>query len=280
MASFFKDYSYPINNYNYNYKSYVDNNYSLARMGISDRPTLNQFRTNVRGLGLFSKPLLMNPIPSESSVAGMDDVDYSSSAAIQSARKGFQQTPPYNRFRFEYPERDYPTSGIYSSSYFIQSGFCPVESATSKNDCLRKDPKYTWSTMPIQIPKSSVSILKSAEKKQTGSCFKPRYSYVNNANDSGLLDGLVPGIVNDIIDTNPGNFLKLIEGSAIPGSTDTSPPRFQLLPCVAEHFSSSPSFVCGSCSSSPIWIIFLLAIIGGLIYIFKKNGYNPIKIIQ
>jgi hypothetical protein len=268
MGSVFKEYAYPINNYNYNYKSYVDNNYSLGRMGINNAPTLDQFKTNIRGLNNFTSPLILDPIPTESSVAGMDDVDYSSREAILSAQKGFQQTPPYNRFRFEYPERDYPTTGIYSSSYFVQSGFCPVQSATSKAECLRKDPKYIWSSMPVQIPTSSEGILKSAEKKEMGNCFKPRYSYINNANDNGLVDGLIPGIVNDIMDTNPGNFLKLLDGSAIPGSTDTSPPRFQLLPCVAEHFSSGIG--CSSCSSSPLWIVLLIIIIIALYYIFKK----------
>lgn len=268
MGSVFKEYAYPINNYNYNYKSYVDNNYSLGRMGISDAPTLDQFKKNIHGLNNFTKPLVIDPIPTESSVAGISDVDYSSRDAIISAQKGFQQTPPYSRFRFEYPERDYPTAGIYSSSYFVQSGFCPVESAATKNDCLRKDPKYMWTTLPVQLPSSSEFILKSSEKKEKGNCFKPRYSYINNANDSGLIDGLIPGIVNDIIDTNPGNFLRTLGGDAIPGSTDTSPPRFQLLPCVAEHFSSGVG--CSSCSASPLWIVLLLLIIAGLYYIYKR----------
>ena len=57
------------------------------------------------------------------------------------------------------------------------------------------------------------------------------------------MEGLIPGVVGDIIDMNPGNFLRTLEGNAIPGSTDVSPPRFQLLPCITEHFAGYDSFI-------------------------------------
>ena len=242
MDTLFKEYAYPINNYNYNYKTYVDNNYSISRMGINSKPTLSQFKKNINALNNFTKPLILDPIPTVDSVAGVSDIDYSSNEAVENAKKGFRQQPPYNRFRFEYPERDYPTKGIYSSSYFVQSGFCPVASATNKEQCSLKDPKYMWMANMLSLPNPSKDFFKSPDTKkdnQGGSCFKPRYSYVNNANDNGLLDGLIPGVVGDIIDMNPGNFLRTLEGNAIPGSTDVSPPRFQLLPCITEHFAGS-----------------------------------------
>jgi hypothetical protein len=221
MGTFFKEYAYPLNNYNYNYKTYVDNNYSISKMGVSSNSTLGQFKTNINALSHFTKPLILDPIPTANSVAGVSDIDYSNKEAVEKAQQGFRQQPPYNRFRFEYPERDYPTTGIYSSSYFVQSGFCPVV---------------------LSLPNPSKVFFKSPNTKkddQGGSCFKPRYSYINNASDNGLTDGLIPGVVGDIIDMNPGNFLRTMEGNAIPGSTDTSPPRFQLLPCITEHFDGN-----------------------------------------
>ena len=239
MNNLFKEYAYPINNYNYNYKTFVDNNYSIGSMGVSSNPTLNQFKKNIKALNNFTKPLILDPIPTPNSVAGVGDVDYSDKEAAERARKGFKQQPPYNRFRSDYPESEYPTRGIYSSSYFVQSGFCPVASATSRQQCLSRDSNYIWMNNPINIPNPAKSFFKNQNinsNSNSGSCYKPRYSYVNNANDNGLLEGLIPGIVGDVIDMNPGNFLNMLDGNAIPGSTDTTPPRFQLLPCVAEQF--------------------------------------------
>ena len=263
MDTLFKEYAYPINNYNYNYKTYVDNNYSIGKMGVSSNPTLGQFKTNINALNNFTKPLLIDPIPTQNSVAGVGDVDYGDSAAADKARSGFRQQPPYNRFRFEYPERDYPTGGIYSSSYFVQSGFCPVNSAKTRQDCVGRDPNYIWMDNLLSLPNPAKSFFKnqsSTKPDQGGSCYKPRYSYINNANDSGLLEGLIPGVVGDVIDTNPGNFLRTMEGNAIPGSTDLSPPRFQLLPCITEEFVGTSH---SSCRYTMWLIIFIVSAILG-----------------
>lgn len=264
MNNLFKEYAYPINNYNYNYKTFVDNNYSIGKMGVNSNPTLGQFKNNINALNNFTKPLILDPIPTPNSVAGVGDVDFSDKQAAERARKGFLQQPPYNRFRTEYPESQYPTGGIYSSSYFVQSGFCPVTSATSRQQCLARDSNYIWINNPIQIPNLAKSFFKNQNittNSNSGTCYKPRYSYVNNANDNGLLEGLIPGIVGDVIDMNPGNFIRTVEGNAVPGSTDTSPPRFQLLPCIAEQFIGSKNIQSFSILQLLIWAGILLFII-------------------
>jgi hypothetical protein len=242
MNNLFKEYAFPINNYNYNYKTFIDNNYSIGSMGVNSNPTLSQFKNNIRALDNFTKPLIIDPIPTPNSVAGVGDVDFSDKQAAERARRGFTQQPPYNRFRTEYPESQYPTRGIYSSSYFVQSGFCPVNSATSREQCLSRDKNYIWMNNPLSIPNPAKLFFqnqKNVTPPSNGTCFKPRYSYVNNANDNGLVEGLIPGIIGDVIDMNPGNFIRTLEGNAVQGSRDTAPPRFQLLPCVAEEFVGS-----------------------------------------
>jgi hypothetical protein len=264
MNSLFKEYAYPINNYNYNYKTFIDNNYSIGKMGVNSNPTLSQFKKNVNALNNFTKPLILEPIPTPDTVAGVGDVDYSDKDAAEKARKGFTQQAPYNRFRYDYPESQYPTAGIYSSSYFVQSGFCPVASVTSQEQCLSRDSNYIWMNNPINIPNPAKSFFKkqnSNSNSNSGTCYKPRYSYVNNANDNGLLEGLIPGIVGDVIDMNPGNFIRTVEGNAVPGSTDTSPPRFQLLPCVAEQFVGSNNKESSIILQLLIWAGILLFII-------------------
>jgi hypothetical protein len=273
MDSVFKEYAYPINNYNYNYKTYVDNNYSIGSMGVNSNPTLNQFKTNINALNNFTKPLIIDPIPTAKSVAGVGDVDYGDSAAVAKAQKGFRQQAPYNRFRYDYPESQYPTSGIYSSSYFVQSGFCPVASATSSDQCYSRDPNYIWMGNILSLPDPAKSFFKnqtSTKNQQGGNCYKPRYSYINNANDSGLLEGLIPGIVGDVIDMNPGNFMRTMDGNAVPGSTDTSPPRFQLLPCISEEFVGSDK------KNTQCYWTYILGIFLGifLIYLIRGNTRN------
>ena len=42
------DYAYPLANYNWDYKTYVDNNYEPSKLGVSDDITLSS---------LFTRPL-------------------------------------------------------------------------------------------------------------------------------------------------------------------------------------------------------------------------------
>lgn len=212
-----ENYAYPKANYDFDYKGQVDNKYSLDSLGISNAPTIGQFRRNIRSLGKIGDALMMDPIPAKDTYIDPGQT-------------------PYSRFRSDYPEESYPTSGNYSSSYFVQSGFCPVVSAKSREDCLGRDPKYTWIPDEVQIPSDVKGFFSKTQTPESGSCYKPRYSYVNNANDDGLFEGLIPGIIKDVSDLNPSNFFRTLEGKTIPGSNDRTPPRFQLLPCVQENF--------------------------------------------
>ena len=65
-----------------------------------------------------------------------------------------------------------------------------------------------------------------------------RSSYINNANDNDFMNGLVPSIGNDVLDLNPGNLFRIMDGNPIPGARENKPPRFELLPCKPEHFEN------------------------------------------
>ena len=253
MESLFPNYSYPLNNYNYNYKNYIDKNYNLEAKGISNQPTFGTFRHNVNKLVDYSDALVLKPIPGDGDVAGITDIDPKNPEEVAQAQRGFSQGLPYRKFRQEYPEKYYRTDGKYSSSYFVQSGFCPVQSAKTAGECKAKDPNYIWIDNPVEIPDNIKRFLKNplnpltkddknGEAKQqssvAGSCYKPRYSYVNNANENKILAGIIPGIIDDVLDLNPVNFVRTIAGEPIPGSSIDSPPRFELLPCVAETFAN------------------------------------------
>ena len=254
MESLFPNYSYPLNNYNYNYKYYIDKNYNLDAKGISNQPTFGTFRHNVKKLVDYSDALVLKPIPDDGDIAGISDIDPNNPEAVAGAQRGFSQGLPYQKFRQEYPQKFYKTDGKYSSSYFVQSGFCPVASAKTKEQCKARDPNYVWMENIVDLPESVKEFLKnptnplsnndeSTKEDSSGSCYKPQYSYVNNANDNKILAGIIPSITGDILDLNPANFVRTIAGEPIPGSNENSPPRFELLPCVAETFQNKSTGV-------------------------------------
>jgi len=243
MSQLFKTYAYPQTNYDFDYKTYVDMRYNMDAQGVSDRPTISAFKKDVRALVNYSDALMLKSVPDKNTVAGWSDIDPNNTEAVQKARQNMLQEPPYSRFRFEYPANLYPTNGEYSGSYFVQSGFCPVKSATTREECEGRDPNYNWIESPVKLPGNTGQFFSKATKEKAmnpanGACYKPRYSYVNNANDSGVLKGMLPGFAMEVGDLNPGSFMKTMKGEAVMGYTDTAPPRFQLLPCVAEHFTS------------------------------------------
>lgn len=243
MSNLFNDYSYPKNNYNYNYSGVVKNKYDPKKLGVNNGATISQFKHNIKQGTKFMDGLIIEPTPGPSDIAGITDIEIGDVEAANKSRDNFFKTPPYKKFRQDYPENKYPTSGIYSSSYFLQSGFCPVSIAKSKAECLAMDPKYLWMPNMISIPKLSMPFFKKEANRQKdpeseGKCYKPRYSYINHASDSGMLDGLMPSVLGDVLDLNPGNFMNLLKDGYIEGNDNGGPPRFELLKCV-EGFQSS-----------------------------------------
>jgi len=242
-SNIFSDYSYPKNNYDFNYSGLVKNNYNPIKLGVNNGATVWQFKHNLKQGTKFMDGLIMEPTPGPRDIAGISDLDRSDSEAVQKSRDNFLKTPPYKKFRQDYPESKYPTSGIYSSSYFLQSGFCPVSIAKSENECTAMDSKYVWMSNGISIPKLSMPFFKKEAERvkdpQTeGKCYKPRYSYVNHASDSGMLAGLMPSVLGDVVELNPANFMNLLKDGYIEGNDNGGPPRFELLKCI-EGFQSS-----------------------------------------
>ena len=243
MSNLFADYTYPQNNYDFNYSGIVKNKYDPKYFGVSNSPSIWQFKHNLKQGNRFIDGLIMEPTPGPGDIAGITDVEINDSKAKKKSRDNFLKTPPYKKFRQEYPENKYPTKGIYSNSYFIQSGFCPVSIAQSKDVCTAMDPKYIWMPNLIKLPKLSMPFFKKEAERQKdpvneGKCYKPRYSYVNHASDFGSVVGLMPSVLSDVADLNPANFLNLLKDGYVEGNDNGGPPRFELLKCV-EGFQNS-----------------------------------------
>jgi hypothetical protein len=235
------DYAYPLANYNWDYKTYVDNNYEPSKLGVSDDISLSALKRDVQAGDKYLRALMTDSTPNENSIAGISDIDFTDPDFMSKIRAN-NQKPPYATFRTEYTEKDYPTSGKYSNSYFVRSGYCPVPNIRSKAECMSKDKAFEWKEGSVELPsaaKPSFSA-KSQTPPPNGKCFKPRYSYVNHVSDTGLTDGFLPGLMNDMGSLNPSIMFSLIDKGIVEGDRQTSPPKFQLLPCFPKPIPALP----------------------------------------
>ena len=247
---------FPWNNYDLDYKQIVKNKYHPDLVGISEKPTLGTFFSDVTKLGKYSDALMHDPLPDDKINPGVSDLPKdpdilknSGGRKILNRARSIKNT--YASFKPPYPSfyKDYPYAkklkpgwidrsgkrrkvGKKSGSFFIQSGFCPLKKVTDAKTCKKKG--FAWIPNPVKIPKFAKPFLKytlipekAFDKK--GTCFKPRYSYVDNSPKSMMgMDGQIPNLMNDVKSLSPDKLLKVFSGE------DTS--GFGLLPCI-ESFS-------------------------------------------
>jgi hypothetical protein len=237
MDKLFKNYAYPLNNYEWNYKGLVDNKYKPSTLGVNGNGSPSQFKHNLRQTSKYFDGLILDGNPNKNSIAGISDVSFENIEERIKKNQNASIGMPYLKFRNDYPDSEYPTNGKFSSSYFVQSGFCPVKSAKNEEECKTQDRNYTWIPNPINIPSSVKSFFtkdkdKINEKEGAGTCYKPRYSYINNAAESDLTSGMIPSLLDDVSDLNPAHLLGVSMGKPVMGNRDNEPARFQLLPCI------------------------------------------------
>ena len=240
---------YPWINYDWDYTTYIDNNYNADITGATPNGSWQALFNNPKALFKIAKGFITEPNPSGSSVAGNDDQmdcnavpanERSSCNVIREIRHSYRtQQKPKNT-----PFFNAKLDGKNSSSYYYKTGYCTSEKINNEKDCINSQGKWFKNNTIFG--------------DNDGKCYKPRYALIKNepgidfkklgdnaltkiANTfAGPLEGNAPSVVGDILSFSPNNLIDIIN---LKNTKD-----FILEPCVEymtgnykEHFNNIES---------------------------------------
>jgi len=195
-----KDKVWPWQNFDWDYSQYIDNNYTPKELGITSDPTWAALGKNIKGMAKLGAQMLLLPNPPNNAVSGKTDATNclkraqtlckgSRGTCVQQQKKICDKNNSiknsYSKLKPIYSKMKTikPTTKGSSSSYFIQTGTCPTE-ITEEESCLDKD--YNW---------------------LSGKCWRPKYAHVDNK----AFLGSFPSLVNDVVQLNPFNVIKVLK---------------------------------------------------------------------
>jgi hypothetical protein len=234
---------YPINNYDFDYKTAAINKYNAFNNKFSNAPTMSNIITYPAYLGEYVGRIMGDKLPSHDMVAGIDDIITNDKTLLKIKSDYNKIKPPYPSFRNDYPKDTYKITGVNSSSYFIKNGKCKTPYIT-EDKC--KEMGFEWfppSTGKSKDTAKFLTVDKKTVKDPTinkkmptnkipkppiGKCYKPRYMYMDNES-RGLFKkhGLLVSTVKDFMDVTPEKLLEVMSGNTIDGSG--------MLPCPANQ---------------------------------------------
>ena len=213
---------YPINNHDFNYKTAMIKNHNIYKLGFTNQPTVSYLFKYPKKLRKYLNLLVNDPYPNKNTQPGVDDVLDTDRKRmyIKNKYKVMDNKPPYPSFRKDYPECRFKTKGEHSSSYFVRTGVCKTK-INNKTECERK--KFNWVENKPIFPKMFKTMIKTSKKakpvtKLKGSCYKPRYMYIDNSSkDVRGRKGLQPSLFADIMDITPDKLFQILAGNSVDG---------------------------------------------------------------
>uniref|UniRef100_A0A6C0LYP1 Uncharacterized protein n=1 Tax=viral metagenome TaxID=1070528 RepID=A0A6C0LYP1_9ZZZZ len=263
---------YPINNHDYNYENVIRNNYNPFVLGITNKPTVGNLIDGSKNLTDLMDVMLEKPLPDNGHVSGKTDLINSPGIKnkIKQIKDNYRKVPlPYPSFKTDYPESKYPTTGKHAASYFIKTGTC---STKINNESICKNRGYNWVKNKMNLGKESKFFTKvdrkktqQAKKRVTGSCFKPRFSYINNhAKGFQNFKGLSPAFYNDVMSLTPEKLGAIMAGNTVDGSG--------MVPC-PEGFHNYQHHIKNK-SYSILFLLSTIVIIIMFLFLLSRFVYN------
>ena len=220
---------YPWNNYDWNYGNFVDNNYSVMATGATKSGSISSLFKNMKAFMKLVKGYLSDSNPGPTSYPGKlakdGDIPYYECVGKSTDSEGNQISDPssvtnckiINKIKYgtkqKAPTDDlflkkYPITGEKSSSYYFKIGTCPRGDIKTERKCEQKN--YNW------IPDTFNNLM---SKNKSGSCYQPRYAYINNNPGFKIggvkMKGLIPSITSDFLALSPDKIIAAMEGRSI-----------------------------------------------------------------
>ena len=170
---------YPWSNYDWDYSTFIDNNYNAKETGATPDGTFGALFKNPWALMKIGKGFVLDPNPDSSSQSASSDLtecdpsqaDYKGCQILNEIRRSEKnQKPPTNDPFFQKHSLD----GKNSSSYYVRTGICPKMN-TKEEDCK----KNGWMWIGNDLFKTTKKSIIPSDFLP-GMCFKPRYGFVRN----------------------------------------------------------------------------------------------------
>jgi hypothetical protein len=241
---------YPWINYDWDYTTYIDNNYNSDATGASPKGNWKNLFANPKAMIKIAKGFITEANPSKKSKAG--DQDQLDCNAVEPHNKASCNAMKDIRHMYRTQQKPKNTpffnqklDGKKSSSYYYQTGYCISDKINNETDCVNSQGKWFQN-------------LGFGDKG--GKCYKNRYALIKNepgidfkkfgdnaltkiANFfGGSLEGNAVSVVGDLMSFSPNNLIDIVN---LKNTRD-----FILEPCIEymtgnykEHFNHKESKV-------------------------------------
>lgn len=176
----------------------------------------------------------------KSTMNALDGQNDSCAILNQTKVDSLSQKVPYDDPFFQ----QYPLRGLNSSSFYAQVGYCPTD-ITTEDECNRKGFQWTPNPLAEVIPKSIGNI-------PAGTCMRGKYAYIDNKPGLSVgqiknFKGLIPSLVNDMLDLSPDKIFAVASGQGVPG--------FAVQHCDEGFVGGCPKH---KCVAKQIWLVVLV----------------------